>query len=708
MRLTLTILLFCLASEAGAQQTISGMVTDRKGNPVTGANLFFEGSYEGAISNLQGVYTLTTDLTGKQLFIASFIGFERKATEIVLANESIHLDIVLQEEANALNEVVITAGVFSAGDKKKSATLNSFDIATTPSAMGDIYGAYATMPGSQKVGEEGMLFVRGGESYETKTYMDGMLVRSPYFSKTTDIPTRGRFSPLLFSETSFSTGGYSGEYGQALSSVVDLTTNGLETSNKASVSIMTAGANASLSRRFKNSSLSVSGMYVNSALQNKLAKQRVDWVKNPELGDLTLMYRQTLGETGMLKVFCSYNNNSMQMNYENFEEGRIEKVKLTNHSLYSNASYTGQLSEKWLIRSGFANSQDLEWMRFNDAPISTTTRASDAKLVLTNLLTEKIKIRIGGNVLSENYRQEIHMDTVINLKVSDLQPSAFIESELKLSHQVALRIGARAEYSTVLEAGTLSPRISAAFKTGSFSQLSLAWGTFSQKPGNDYLKFYPSLQAENSMHYILNYQYKKDMRMLRVEAYTKSYTKLVKFREIYSAEPDNYNNQGNGFARGLDVFWRDQKTLQGNDYWISYSFLDTRRDYRDYPHEAEPSFASKHNLSAVYKQFIRPISTFIGINYSFASGRPYNDKNSSGFMTGRTKPYNDISMNLSYITRLFQKDAVLHMSITNVLGFKNVYGYRFSNSIGEDGRYASRAVLPTAGRQAILVLLISL
>ena len=115
--------------------------------------------------------------------------------------------------------------------------------------MGDIYGAYASMPGSQKVGEEGKLFVRGGESYETKTYMDGMLVQSPYFSSLPDIPTRGRFSPLLFSETLFSTGGYTAEYGHALSSIVDLTTNGLESENKASVSLITVGSNASISRR---------------------------------------------------------------------------------------------------------------------------------------------------------------------------------------------------------------------------------------------------------------------------------------------------------------------------------------------------------------------------------------------------------------------------------------------------------------------------
>ena len=74
----------------------------------------------------------------------------------------------MKELVSELNEVAITAGIFSASDKKKSATLNSFDIATTASAMGDIYGTYATMPGSQKVGEEGLLFVRAGPKAELK------------------------------------------------------------------------------------------------------------------------------------------------------------------------------------------------------------------------------------------------------------------------------------------------------------------------------------------------------------------------------------------------------------------------------------------------------------------------------------------------------------------------------------------------------------
>ncbi len=709
MRILTLLLISFLVSESNAQQVVSGKVMDRKNNPILGANVFFEGSYEGTISGPDGLFTMSTELTGKQNLIVSFIGFQRYVSELDLDQNSgkTGLPVILTEEANALNEVVITAGVFSAGDKKKSATMSAFDIATTPSAMGDIYGAFATMPGSQKVGEEGMLFVRGGESYETKTYMDGLLVSSPYFSRVADIPTRGRYSPLLFSETTFSTGGYSAEYGQALSSVVDLTTNGLETTDKTSVSVMTVGTTASTSKRFKNSSLAITGMYINSALQNRLFRSTMDWIKNPVLGDASLMYRQTMGESGMLKVFCSYNYNSMEMNFENFEQGVWDHIKMDNHTLYSNISYSGKLSDKWLIRSGLASSQDLRSIGYNSNPILTSDHASQVKLVMTNLATEKVKVRIGGDLLFEKYTQEIDLDTTRwQGSVPDLQPSVFIETELKISQGLALRTGVRAEYSSFMGKLVISPRISAAFKTGEFSQVSLAWGKFSQKPGNEYLKFAPSLSSEKSDHYILNFQYKKDKRIFRVETYLKKYDKLVKYQDLYSTS-QVYNNDGYGFAKGLDFFWRDQESLKGSDYWISYSYLDTRRDYKDYPACVEPSYASRHNLSVVYKYFISPIRTFLGVNYSFASARPYDNKNDNEFMKGRTKPYNDLSLNLTHITRLLNQDAVIHLSITNLPGFHNVFGYRFSENPGENGLYTPRAIVPATGRQAVLMLLIS-
>ena len=679
-----------------------------KGEPVFNANIYFEGSYDGTISDARGHFTLSTELTGEQLFTASFIGFEKYSRVLILDGNDISLEVVMKPTASEINEVAITAGVFSASDDKKSATLSSFDIATTASAMGDIYGAYSTMPGSQKVGEEGMLFVRGGEAYECKTYMDGLPVQTPYFSSMPNVPTRGRFSPLLFSETLFSTGGYSAEYGHALSSIVDLSTNGLEVEDKASVGVMSVGATASWSKRWENNSLAVTGLYANNALHHTLFKQNVDWTQDPVLGNGMVMFRQKIGETGLLKSFCSFNAMTMQMNYDNFEAGTMDKMQMDNLNLYGNSTYSDQLAEKWLIRTGLAYSRDNQKIDYAGIPVATMNTGASYKLAFTHLSAENFKTRFGGDLNSSWYNQTVTMDSVLRADLNDVQPSLFLETEWTISKKVALRTGIRAEYSTLLGKPGLLPRVSAAYKTGTSSQVSLAWGKYRQKPENDFLLFAPLLDHERADHYIVNFQYRKQKRIFRAEVYLKQYSQLVKYSSIFSPNPADYSNEGSGSARGIDLFWRDSKSLKGSDYWISYSFLNTTRDYHDYPVSAVPSFASAHNLSVVYKRFFTRVRTFGSLTYSFASGRPYNDPNSTLFMGDRTKAYNDISISLTHITSLFRHDCIIHLGITNLLGFDNVFGYRYAGTPDETGKLPSQAIIPTAGTQAVLLFILSL
>src|SRR5690606_13233735 len=112
------------------------------------------------------------------------------------------------------------------------------------------------------------------------------------------------------------------------------------------------------------------------------------------------------------------------------------------------------------------------------------------------------------------------------------------------------------------------------------------------------------LKAQNTSHYILNYQYNTDGRIFRAEAYYKDYDHLVKYDTDYLGFESNFNNSGTAYAKGVDLFWRDNRSFQDLDYWISYSYLDTKRDYQNYPTAAQPNFANKHNLSVVGKYWI--------------------------------------------------------------------------------------------------------
>ena len=62
-----------------------------------------------------------------------------------------------------------------------------------------------------------------------------------------------------------------------------------------------------------------------------------------------------------------------------------------------------------------------------------------------------------------------------------------------------------------------------------------------------------------------------------------------------------FNNLGSGYATGIDIFWRDNKSIKNLDYWASYSYLNTKRDFRNFRESATPNFAPAHSLSLVTK-----------------------------------------------------------------------------------------------------------
>ena len=206
-----TIAFLFLAAITFAQNTISGKVVDEKGKPVPGANIYIDGTYDGATSSETGEFSFETAATGNQFLIVSFLIYDTFKKEIDVTNFK-DQTVNLRENVNALDAVVITAGTLESGDKARVSVLKPLDIVTTAGSAGNIIAALQTLPGTQTVGEDGRLFVRGGEASETQTFVDGIRVAQPYGATTNNLPTRGRFSPFLFSGIAFSTGGYSAEY----------------------------------------------------------------------------------------------------------------------------------------------------------------------------------------------------------------------------------------------------------------------------------------------------------------------------------------------------------------------------------------------------------------------------------------------------------------------------------------------------------------
>ena len=202
---------------------IVGTVEDENGNPIIYANVYLKDTFDGTSSDDKGSFAFDTYESGIQTLIVSFIGYETYKEEYNV-NENITLTIVLKELITKADEVVITAGSFGASDEQKVIVLDPIDIVTVASSRGEISGALEALPGTQPQADKEGIYVRGGDASEAKQIVDGMLIQNPYFSDVPDIPQRGRFEPFDFRGTAFSQGGYSAQYGQALSAIVDLQT----------------------------------------------------------------------------------------------------------------------------------------------------------------------------------------------------------------------------------------------------------------------------------------------------------------------------------------------------------------------------------------------------------------------------------------------------------------------------------------------------
>jgi vitamin B12 transporter len=111
---------------------------------------------------------------------------------------------------------------------------------------------------------------------------------------------------------------------------------------------------------------------------------------------------------------------------------------------------------------------------------------------------------------------------------------------------------------------------------------------------------------------------------------------------------------------------------------VSYSYLDSKRNYLDYPISATPSFVSDHNFSIVYKQFFPKISMNAGASVTYATGRPYYNPNNPVFMADKTSDYLNLGINFSYVRKIRKSFTVFVLSFGNVLGRENIFSYRYS------------------------------
>ena len=712
MRCFVFLLLMAIAGSSTAQVKISGKVTDQKGKPLPAVSIAIKDSYDGATTDSAGNFSFTTTEKGAHTLEGTFTGYSSYTKNITIEDKDVQVDIAIKELVTELKAVVISAGAFEAGDKKKGTVLTSLDIVTTASAEGDITGALKTLPGTQQVGETGGLFVRGGSASEAKIYIDGNLVNNFFYSSLPGIASRGRFNPFLFKGTIFSSGGYSALYGQALSSALILESNDLPDRTQANLSIGVIGVSGGIQKLAKDKRSSWGATYNFAHLGPAFAviKQKQDYFRNPVFHEGDANFRIKT-KKGMIKYYGYLSYGKLGYRVHDIDSVSLKNsLAMTNLNTYQNLNWRENLGKGWKTIMGLSFSTDKQNFEnelqnetgqkqvftnpsgyaFKNFDLDTKSYYAQARVVMEKKLMGLNVLRFGSDYFYSNEKSTytLYDGSSYDGKVTDNLYAGFAETDFYLSNNLAMKVGARLEHSELMDKWNIAPRASLAYKFKNNGQASFAYGIFYQNPETKYQPAVADVGYAKASHYILQYQKISSLTTFRTELFYKDYDHLFKTGIDNFGREVATSNKGFGYAKGVEFFWRDKKTIRNMDYWVSYSFLDTKRDYLNFPFSMEPNFVAKHTSSLVIKKFVMPWKMNINASYNFATGRPYYqlkyDNNQNKYVVadaGRTINYNNLGFSLNYIPSIGKKDAkkftVWVLSISNVLGQKQVFNYNY-------------------------------
>ena len=706
-------LVMVVASNLRAQIVISGRITSTKKEAIGSASVIMKETGAGADADSTGYYRLVTSEKGKRTLVVSSIGYDTKVVTINITDSSLQLNIVLKEEAKQLDPVVISAGTFEASDKAKGASLTPMDAVTVAGSGADIANSLRSLPGAQQIGEKEGLFVRGGTNDEAKQFVDGTLLKSPNFSPVPGILQPARLNPFLFKGILFNTGAYSALYGDALSSALILETIDISDESAANLHIFPMSVGAGLQKLAKNnrSSYGVNASYNSYYLYNKVVKQTTDFFHAPEYLTADGNIHIKTSKTGILKFYTNYGYNHTGLRNRDIDSSSLfTSFENKGINFYSNLSYRESLGNKWRIDAGIAynytkqnvynksENANHEQVFVAEYPykeknhrIHSNTDFAQARIVLTKKFTPNQAIRVGTEHFYSNdrYKYNEALSTI-----RDAQTALFAETDIYITNHIAAKLGVRTEYSSFLDKLNIAPRAGLGYRLNDGSQFNIGYGIFYQKPEQSYLIQQKNLGYARADHYIVNYIKKANNRLFRLEAYYKSY------KDLLTTKP-NVANNGYGYAKGVELFFRDKKTFKGLDYWITYTYLDTKRKYNNYPSLLQPSFATPHTAFVAIKKFFPDISFNANLSYAIAGGRPYYDirEDATGiskiFAAGKTNMYNQMNLSFAYLFKMFKKwkradFSGIGFGINNVFGTKQIFGYNFSH----DGLNRTPITLP--------------
>lgn len=677
MKTTLLLILsmFSTASIFAQTLTLRGTVGDSH-ERLAGANVWIDGTLDGCLTDSAGCFSFQTKTCDTIVVCVSCLGYETVRKQFTQADAS-NINIRMRPQTVGLKEVVVTGSSFRFGNTGETRSMNAMDVVYQGGSTGDIVAALQSLPGSQKVGEDGKLYVRGGSSEECQTFINGMHVLEPYTVHSANDAVRGRFSPFLFKGMNFSLGGYSAEYGQALSAVLPMETTDRQNADKFGVSASLLDWNAGGTKAFGRSSLSFNATYMNLRAYNHIVPSGIKWSRPFEDFSGEAQFKADLSEQWQWKTYVGYDFTRLGMN--NYEE---RDLRLRQQNYYANSTLRGALAHDWTLFFGMAGSTVLD--RMSDALVSgdhyhrnrheihlkaTAKKYFGSAWKVMAGMEDYIRKNLLRYSIFEDAAAEPANERQATYNLHYQIPALFANAQARIARSLFLRMSTRLEETSSNHQWLFMPRASLSYVPSRKFQASLIGGRYSQTAEDDYMaRSGNTLRTPIADHAIISVQYGDGNTSARIETYYKCYRHLPLLKQdtspsAYGSLWGSYTADGHGTSKGVDCFVERHWLRNCVFTRLSYSYNDSKRLYLDYATERMPEYASRHNIRLSTQCFISS-KLSMSLADSYCSGR---------LSEGRKTPYyNSLDASLTWLAH---KKVIVYASCNNLLGRKNIYGY---------------------------------
>ena len=704
--------------------TIRGHVVDATGLPLVGVTVAVKDGDAIAVTDATGAFSLAVPDASRITLVASLPGFESVDVSVSPA-ESASLRIVL-ELAHMRDEVRVRGELPPAQPAKPDSpfALTPLDVVRTAGAQADLMRALTTVPGVQHVDEGAGLFVRGGDVSEVLVMLSGVPMNHPYRYETPTGGFRGAVDPFMTSGISFTTGGFSAKYGNALSGVLDLDALPRPQKRQVAATAGLAGLSAAIAQPIGSwGGVRVNANRATSQLLFAVNKSPQTFDRYPDGWDLGVGADANAGRWGHVHVFALTQHDGVGVQLE--KDAFIGLLHSdTRHDLQV-ARWGERLPGGWRLAVSAGHDRYSKVTDVGILAVDEVDRRVSGRVDVEGAAGEW---RIRAGVDADGHRTDAigtvpqtggdfaGIEGLSDFRVDDRdwRAGAYVDASRTFGIFTPT-IGVRGDRFDREGEERVDPRASVRVALGADHHLRIAWGEYHQAPSPAYfdqVRGAARLAPMAATHAIAGYEFGNadDAAFFRIEAYRKRYQSLP------LEEGPTFASNGYGSADGVDLFARriwPRLDLRASGSWLRARRRWTPADQQDrYPLPSgtwRPDFAIPWSGQVVGNVSVAaPFA--IGASWRTAAGRPYTpvvgaEKTPYGYSpvwatinSAQLPRYERLDLSASLL-RPFESGGLLvfFVSLDNALNRRNFFEYAYSAD------YTARHPVVTASSRSVYV-----